>query len=287
MEQCGCDVRPCPRNKAVLLTLIISSLQRFYVIGVISVLSPVSQPQISYDGVAVTVVILLNVFSGLLCPVFGYLADTRYGRYKMILFGLLLCGLSLATGAVTVVFATELGNAFYTIIVYTNYGVVCLGSSAIQANMLPFAGDQLLEVCNKKLSSLVYWYFWTQSIGISLTGILFVVTYLFSSLVLVLAIAAVAIAIGLVILICCKSMFVINSAETKDPIHLVKVTCFLCKMMSDNANKDPPLKAKMRNGEPFTTKQVENVKTFYRMLFVLLSMMTSIMLLNTVSHCKL
>jgi len=49
---------------------------------------------------------------------------------------------------------------------------------------------------------------------------------------------------------------------------------------------DPPPKldlAKIRYGGPFTTEQVEDVKTFYRVLFVLASMMTSMMLLGAVS----
>ena len=51
-------------------------------------------------------------------------------------------------------------------------------------------------------------------------------------------------------------------------------------------NKDHPPRldlAKRRYGGPFTTLQVENVKTFYRLLLVLCSMVTVLILVEGVS----
>ena len=51
-------------------------------------------------------------------------------------------------------------------------------------------------------------------------------------------------------------------------------------------NKDPPPRldlAKTRYGGPFTSAQVEDVKTFYRLLLILISTIGSLMLITAVS----
>jgi len=308
MPQRGCDPRPCPRNKAVLLVLFISSLERFSNAIAVSGSIPsfLKYIGISHDKTDIASIIwlvYLNVFSACLCPVFGYLADVRFGRHRMIIFGLLLYVISLVVGAVCFLVADpNESKAFLRLSVETfmllSYVILCLGSSAIQANILPFACDQLLGAYSEELSSLFHWYFWTRNIGaalFSLTTIAFgtiFVDYDDNRTSIMLTVAAANISLALVILFCWKSAFVIKN-EIRSPLKLVfNVTRFARKAKFDSfqnaftINMEPPPRldlAKRRYGGPFTTEQVEDVKTFYRVLLVLVSMMTSMMLLGAVS----
>ena len=314
MTQCGCDVtRTCPRNKAVLLVLFISSLERFSNAIAVSGNIP---PFLKYLGInkkaeqtqvaSIIWLVYLNVFSACLCPVFGYLADVRFGRYRMIIFGLLLYAISHMVGAVSFLIAESDrdldGSGAVTKVVkialFFSFVALCLGSSTIQANILPFACDQLLGAYSEELSSLFHWYFWTRNIGNALYiltefafGVFFVENdYHRASIVL--TVAAANVSLALVILFSWKSVFVIKN-EIRSPLKLVfNVTRFARKAKFNSfesaftINKDPPPRldlAKRRYGGPFTTEQVENVKTFYRVLFVLATMVTLMMLLGAVS----
>jgi len=306
-----CGSRPCPRNKAVLLVLFISSLERFSNAIAVSGNIP---PFLNYMGInkkseqtqiaSIIWLVYLNVFSSCLCPIFGYLADARYGRYKMVVFGLLLYVVSLAVGAVSFLVAERDGHSSKTFTgltevgLFFSYVVLCFGSSAIQANVLPFACDQLFGAYSEELSSLFHWYFWTRNIGNALfilsefTFGAFFVENNYHRASIMLTVATANISLALVILFCCKRSFVTRN-EIRDPLKLVfNVTRFARKANFDpfesafTINKDPPPRldlAKIRYGGPFTTEQVENVKTFYRVLLVLVSMVTSMMLLGAVS----
>jgi len=304
---CGCNSRPCPRNKAVLLVLFISSLERFSNAIAVSGNIP---PFLDYLGInkkskqtqiaSIIWLVYLNVFSSCLCPVFGYLADARYGRYRMVIFGLLLYMISLVVGAVSFLVAAEPNghNGLTEVALFFSYIVLCFASSAIQANILPFACEQLFGAYSEELSSLFHWYFWTRNIGSALfilsefTFGAFFVENDYHRASIMLTVATANISLALIILFCCKRSFVVRN-EIRDPLKLVfNVTRFARKAKFDpfesafNINKDPPPRldlAKRRYGGPFTTEQVENVKTFYRVLLVLVSMVTSMMLLGAVS----
>jgi len=303
---CGCSSRPCPRNKAVLLVLFISSLERFSNAIAVSGNIP---PFLDYLGVnkkseqthiaSIIWLVYLNVFSSCLCPVFGYLADARYGRYRMVVFGLILYVISLVVGAVSFLVAEPDGhNGLTEVALVFSYVILCFASSAIQANILPFACDQLFGAYSEELSSLFHWYFWTRNVGNALfilsefTFGAFFVENDYHRASIMLTVATANISLALVILFCCKRSFVVRN-EIRDPLKLVfNVTRCARKAKFDpfesafTINKDPPPRldlAKRRYGGPFTTEQVENVKTFYRVLLVLVSMMTSMMLLGAVS----
>ena len=180
--------------------------------------------------------------------------------------------------------------------------MLCLASSAIQANILPFACDQLPGAYSEELSSLFHWYFWTRNIGATLFVLTKIAFGIFSAeqdyhrISVMLTVAAANISLALVILFCWKLSFVIKN-EIRSPLQLVfNVMRFARKAKFDpfetafTVNMDPPPRldlAKIRYGGPFTTEQVEDVKTFYRVLFVLVSMVTSMMLLGAVSSCNI
>ena len=171
------------------------------------------------------------------------------------------------------------------------------GVAAVQGNILPFACDQVLRATGEELSSLFHWYFWTRNIG-ALLSVLFQILFKSTELddlqkaSLISVLAAANCCLALVIIFCCGHYFYIRG-ERRNPLQLVfRVTRSALKATYDpyqsafTINKDRPPRldlAKRRHGGPFTTLQVENVKTFYRLLLVLCSMVTIFLLVEGVS----
>ena len=216
---------------------------------------------------------------------------------------------SLVVGAVSFLLAEPAGGhaskaltRVIEVALFFSYVVLCLGSSAIQANILPFACDQLPGAYSEELSSLFHWYFWTRNIGNALFTLseftfgAFFVENDYHRASIMLTVATANISLALVILFCWKRSFITRN-EIRNPLKLVfNVTRFARKAKFDpyesafTINKDHPPRldlAKTRYRGPFTIEQVEDVKTFYRVILVLVSMVTSMMLLGAVSNCWL
>jgi len=292
-----CQPRSCPRNGAVLLALLISSLER---IG--TYISVSNVPTLLKHLSPVYSVLIVQVFSDVLSamfyPLFGYLADVKYGRFRIIITGFVTCAICYFIQSCSFLFNISVESLPVTLF-SISYIALCMGSAAIQANILPFACDQIHGAWEEEISSLFHWYYWTRNVG----GIFsFVINFSFSYinvndlyLVSLTSVAAASSAcFALAIIFTCQHYFVINN-ELRNPLQTVfKVTHFAFKAKFDpfqnafTVNQDPPPRldlAKIRYGGPFTTAQVEDVKTFYRLLLALTAMVTPILLIDGVSTC--
>ena len=106
-------------------------------------------------------------FSYTFAPLIGWLADVRFGRYKVIKFA----SLSSFLASIFYYFAmftgggvSTLSNVLFSVaIVIVGFGFACYSAA-----MLPFITDQIVGATSDELSAVVRWYYWAQNIGTGL-----------------------------------------------------------------------------------------------------------------------
>lgn len=235
-----------------------------------------------YDG------IIGNV-TALCVPLFGWIADTYCGRYKTTKYGLLV--MWIASIALGLVYLIKLGNVQVYLISIILF-VMLIGLSAFQANIIQLGTDQFYDSSAQEIVSYIILYVWTfnaSGIVVQFTQVCFLdsdclylhINRLFLPVLLSLALVSDAL---------CSHWLVIEPV-TCNPLKLIfKVLQYSVR------NKYPRLRsaftywddkpysridlAKNKYGGPFTTEQVEDVKTFFRMiaLIVIVSVFIGVLL---------
>ena len=210
---------------------------------------------------------------GLLLPIGGWLADAFFGRYRMIRFGMwtmwfgaMLNGFSFVTGKVVETYGR---NADPWVSLFSNV-IMGVGLGAFQANIIQFGIDQLVDASSTEITSFIIWY--TMTIFICGTSVQFS-SFCSPKYASVLVIAVfLTLATG--------SDFFFSHWLTKEqlvsnPLPLIRrVIHFTIKAKCQQGWKKNNLQQhgllsglniakKLYNG-PFTSEQVEDVKTFIR-----------------------
>ena len=243
--------------------------------------------------------------SFLLYPLFGLLADLVLSRYKVIVVGCLTMSLGLAGAAVYVlisIFINRFGNHNVALVVGMILLAVIIGSlGMIDANALQFGMDQLMEASGNQLSNFVNWYFWVIQLGLLLVTLIggamlltcferiYTVRQLMEDaygihyiMLEALIIGAILTFIALLILLTNRQS--INTARIlgnplKNILFVLRYSwkhkCPENRSAFTYWEEDIPKRidlGKHKYGGPFTNEEVENVKTFFRILFLLLSL---------------
>ena len=227
--------------------------------------------------------ILAILLTTLFFPLSGWLADVYVGRYKVIRYCMriillgtvLLCiesGLSSSPALYLpkqLIFALDLCAAL----------LVCIGVSGFQANIIQFSMDQLFDSSSFEITSFILFYVWS---------------YFASEMVVNLAFNCVCsgyIAISkllfpLLLSLAVSSDFLFSHWLIQEPVSCNPLKLIFQVLLYAAKNKYPRLRsaftywddkeysrldlAKKRYGGPFTTEQVEDVKTFFRMLSIII-----------------
>ena len=251
----------------------------------------------SYD-ILLTRLVFVLVF--LLYPFAGFLADVCYGRYRVIMISLCLlaCGMALLsvdsiflfTGYTVTPFnkAGHGGVTLFFIIATCGLYLLIIGFAGYEANFIQFGIDQLTEAPSEYLGLFVHWVEWFTMLGTTFAHIIFslinhcnrdqssAIYHMTLSLpLLFLAVSAVM----LVFTYWKRHWFNIEPVR-RNPYKMVfKVLNFAIKTRqpvpySTYSNEELSRLdiAKDRYGGPFTTEQVEDVKTFLRILVILLAL---------------
>ena len=240
--------------------------------------------------------------SYLLYPIFGMLADLVFSRYKLIASGCLI----MCVGLTAVIIYTSI-EAFTDVGFGNKNGLLAIGMiliavvigslGMIQANILQFGMDQLTEASCDKLSKFVHWYYWVTKLSLLLVPLVPAATLVyffffhtkktmtFSThyiVVEIVVIATIMTIIGFIVVICSKrsiSTARIDGNPLMNIFHILKYswqhTCPQNRSAFTYWENDIPKRidlGKHKYGGPFTNEEVEDVKTFFRMLFLLLSM---------------
>jgi peptide/histidine transporter 3/4 len=248
---------------------------------------------------------LIFVLLLLVYPVAGFVADVCCGRYRAVIISLcfLLCGLA-CLALVTILLFTHVirnpfdrrtnisqnSNAFFAL---SSLGFLLLipGLSGYQANFIQLGLDQLLEAPCEYLGLFVHWVEWFTELGNFLTKPVFYLLakcsnhlkFNLSTHHTVLSLSPFFFIILLLVLIFSywKRRWFYSEPGQNNPYKTVfKVLNFARKhkypvqrSAFTYADDEEPTRidfAKERYGGPFTTEQVEDVKTFLRILLVLL-----------------
>ena len=244
----------------------------------------------------------VNAFILLFYPLAGYLADTRYGRYKAVTRSLWIMFCSevtlMACGILTAMYLFALGgdsrlfhNLFYILLVFSI--PIIFGLVSFRANVVQFGIDQIQDAPSEQSIHYIVWYIWTGFGGKALAKIPFIFAgNLCGELGFQLIHGVGAILVVILVLLLGVSLsasdsnrgewFFNDAAAARNPYKLIYgVLKFAAK------HKNPIQRSaftycedelpsrldlgKQKYGGPFTTEQVEDVKTLLGMLLVLVS----------------
>ena len=242
--------------------------------------------------------LLAKIVTLLLYPLAGLLAETVLTRFKVMLIatvvgmaGLMLALVSIVADAVqfevnddrtTVKGWKNLLKPSFVVPSLIGVTIHYLGLGMFEANAIQFGVDQLQFANNEELSKFIHWYFWTififhcMLISLSLfLGKIWVAVFL-------LLVIAIICFVAIVLLICFQHKHLVKEPVGKNPVLLI-----LRVLNYARQHKKPAWRSaftygeglysrldlgKERYGGPFSTEQVEDVKSFGRIFIVLLSL---------------
>ena len=225
------------------------------------------------------------------CPIAGWLADVYFGRYQVIKVSLWLLwsGTMFFSFAVCLQMFLSPSNVV-TVVMFILYLVALLavttGAAGFIANSLPFGIDQLSTATGEQLSAFITWFVFSLSIRAIISNF-FLNGTCFKNIIenafLWAVTESVLLSIALVLDSLLNKSWIIVEPSTSNPFKLVtKVIKYAW------AHKYPEFRsaftyqdhkrpsrmdyAKGIYGGPFSTEQVEDVKTFLRILSALMPM---------------
>lgn len=217
----------------------------------------------------------------LLYPVAGWLADTRFGRFKVIRASLwMLWSGFLALFIAFLLHSLIRSDKFEE---FTLFGVfpvifvlVNVGLAGFQANIIPFGLDQMPTGSAEEMSAFVHWYYFTRNIGV---GIVLTVLLCTSSTVIFVivqsAVEALFLSSALLIIYCLNKWFVMEPQSRENPFKMVYGVIKFAWKHKSPVNRSSltywedklPSRidlGKAKYGGPFSTETVEAVKAFLR-----------------------
>ena len=221
---------------------------------------------------------LIPIPGGLVMLFAGWLADAYFERYKVLRWSIIIMWIS--TLLLTTTFVIE------KIVTFTNYYMLLvveaslgIGYSMFQANIIQFGIDQLTDASTDEIVSFINWYAWSYISSATIINFANQCTspqYSFiAPLMLCVALSVVA-----------SSLFLCNKVLIKEPVTqnpfklIYRVLKYALKHKYARQRSaftycedDIPSRldfGKSKYGGPFTTEQVEDVKTFFRALGLVL-----------------
>ena len=221
---------------------------------------------------------MLQISVGFMIPLAGWLADIRFGRYRVIRFSMCTMWISslLLTTSLTILQSLDLHNL--SKVLHLFLVPLALGYGGFQANVVQFGVDQLCDASSTEIKTFVTWYSWTivSSIATVSTACLYI-SEEYKLLVHLLVCLKLTLAVSLGILF---NKVLIKEPVTQNPFKTVYgVIKYALKHKSPRlrsaftytGEEDLPSRidfGKSKYGGPFTTEQVEDVKTLFRVVLV-------------------
>ena len=226
------------------------------------------------------------------CPISGWLADVYVGRHRALRVSMWLVW----AGAVGTVLTSTLHitqiNVPIQVIKMADvlFGIpMCLGFAGFIANGIPFGMDQMPEASGQEVSAFINWYVWASMVGRTLSDLPLVAIGCYHDLDQedqdIQVYITIFVLIILTIAICCGMVF--HSCLTIDPqshnpwktvLGVLKYAAMHKRPENRSARTycedRPPSRmdlGKDRYGGPYTNEQVEDVKTFLRIMTVIVS----------------
>ena len=215
---------------------------------------------------------IVFVASSLLCPFVGFLSDSYVGRYKILVASLYLWLLSIILMAVDVI--TLSSTAVYCLHILALW----VSGACFIACVVPFTIDQLVGASGEQLSFTIYWIVWAWVVYTNAKDFLTCVSLLPYQLhqTILFSLLSSSFVLAYVMTHCC-SQVLMTKPQLSNPIKLiVRVLNYARKhkfperrsaftYWEDECPSRIDL-GKDKYGGPFTVEEVENVKTVFKLL---------------------
>ena len=297
------NTRKCVSSEASLLVLLWTCLVSllFLFLYYVKILVPANN--LKYYSIFVS---CFNAVLFFFYPIAGHLADTKFGRYKVIVNSLRIL---VFVALLEIVVVGILGLVVPSIVAVPTHSIIraaaigigviasiawlallVIGTSSFFANVIQFGLDQLHDSPAEDQSLFIHWYMWAYYMAQVITGVILssfsqsVHTYYlgYAILELILMSAALALIVSLCITRCNKHWFMIQPRRV-NPYRLVYLVTKFSRKHKVPVNRSAFTYCedeipsgldlgKAKYGGPFTTEQVEDVKAFYGILKVVISL---------------
>ena len=291
-----------PSKTGILLlfySIVIGSLfSVIFVVGAVIAFKMVHKKFVGESYVISLAHILISLTT-IVVPFCGFIADIFCGRFKtyMVSLFLMIAGLFLLVFAFLIIFTDfhvlniHLPLSSLQILLFTIFCVSALlftvGFAGYIANYVQFIHDQLMEAPTRYLSLSTHWVMWADQVGYSVMVPLFVSSFCFTQKFIVVTLCGISITF-LVLFVCMllfsflkRQWFHIEPRQQNPYKMVLKIIDFarkhkypLQRSAFTYCDDEIPSRldfAKERYGGPFTTEQVEDVKSFLRVIVVLLA----------------
>ena len=225
---------------------------------------------------------LYSITWGLTLPIAGWLADVYLRRYKVIRWSIWIMWIA-SVLLVASSILSQLVESYYSIhnkhITVVLLLVMSIGFGGYQANIILFGIDQLQDASTDEITSFISWYLCSCfSGGIIISFVAFCLGGVYDGL-LDEFLICVFLTIVVILTLTFDNVF-LKEPITHNPLQLIyKVIKYAIK------NKHPRCRSaftycedelpsridfgKSKYGGPFTTEEVENVKTFLRLVVII------------------
>lgn len=258
-------------------------------------LSKVNVGGIQYLSMIRAIVTYIVAF--LLFPIAGWIADAWMGQYRMIHLSLWLLWFGYAAMAIMYSisdFPSVRHYNYYTLPLL--FVIVSIGSAGFQASAIPFGANLIMYKTSQELSSYFHCYYWVRNFGLTI----YVISSICSDMT-----ATVQAEVYVMISVCCitlalclngifKSWFK-HDKERMNPFKKVIQVLYLALVIKRPVHRSafsftgalPPSRlnlTKTIHGGKFTNEEVEDVKTFLRLLVVLALILLSLIVYTGVSN---
>ena len=217
------------------------------------------------------------LFLLILSPFLIWLADAKFGRYRLVMFGsLMVFGSSVVFYLALLVTKDLLSLVFYSLA----YVVSIIGTTCFSLAIVPFLTDQFVGATSDELSAVVQWHTWSVTFGklLSRMILIFVVVHYFGSIGITLIVIIFAVPLAVVIISDCLCQQWLDRAhKVTNPIKLIiQVLNYTRKHRYPERrsaftyiDEEQPTRmdyGKEKFGGPFTEEEVEDVKTVLRLI---------------------
>ena len=275
------------KSKGAILVLFWSLLVNLNFYTTISGVSDVANSLNVGELLTYIITEVVIAVSTLFYPLAGWIADVHLGRYKTIKYSLWLMwfGLLILVIAQTVWY---MDTSQPYIIPYAIVPLSCLitviGNAGFQATVLPFGTDQLVDASGETISSFIHWQFWATFVSLSAVYHFLQCTSIDRNLLRIMQplFQITGVSLTLCLDYVFKDCLVVERPQVQNPYQI------LAGVLKYAAKHKVPVRrsaftfceseipsrldlGKLQYGGPFTTEQVEDVKTFSRIILVLLS----------------
>ena len=224
----------------------------------------------------------------LLYPFLAFLGD-RFIRYRVVLVGTIL----IAIGSATVffwLFVNYHSNSVITLLYYASFLPFYFGLALFQSNIIQLGTDQLLFASSNQLRYYIYWQSLTIYVSLFFSVLILIMmitmgvpdTFIHVTKIVIYIFAILTNVTGFLFYCFIKQHIVIEPPPTVNPAkqiyNIFKYAIKYKRPLQCSAftyGEPPPGmldRAKEGYGGPFTTDQVEDVRSFKNILLILLSL---------------